>query len=145
MPRQPLLNETQLPTASCIYLAGGMRTGWQDTIKATLADLGHPIIWLDPRASGLTDPAAYTAWDLTAVAKADLVFAFLETENPGGAGLAMECGFAAARNIPYILVDPQERPDSRYYAMCRSASLGNPRTLEEGIAALKSWLAWRSE
>lgn len=74
-----------------VYLAGGMRSNWQDKVKKAFPG----IMFLDPRDHGAKEEAAYTAWDLTGVELADIVFGYIEKDNPNGAGLALEFGYAA--------------------------------------------------
>ena len=52
-----------------IYLAGGMRDGWQDRVRPLL---GSNVV-LDPRSWGSPDPAVYTVRDLQGVREADVV------------------------------------------------------------------------
>lgn len=117
------------------YLAGGMRSGWQDAVMAA----PPAIDWRDPRTHALTDERAYTAWDVTAIIDADLVFAYMEIDNPGGQGLALEIGLAAGLNAAMgaicgektiILVDPGHH---RYLGMARALATTVCATLEEGI------------
>lgn len=84
-----------------VYLAGGMKSGWQDEVIHKVPD----CIFLDPRSHGLIDENQYTRWDLEAIQASNLVFAYLEKTNPGGYALALELGYAKALGKPIILVD----------------------------------------
>lgn len=84
-----------------VYLAGGFKSGWQDTVMAACPG----PTYLDPRAHGLADPTEYTEWDLRAVKTSDLVFAYLEATNPAGHNLAFEVGYAVAHGTPVLFVD----------------------------------------
>lgn len=107
----------RIPT---IYLAGGMRSGWQDAVKAALPS---GVIWLDPRHSGSTSSDIYTAWDLRAVEMADVVLGFMEHTNPNGAGLAVEFGYAfRAGGKKLMYVEEPGFPFSRYFGMVREIS-----------------------
>ncbi len=103
-----------------VYLAGGFRSGWRDTVIAARPD----YIYLNPQQHGLTDPGEYTALDLKAIADSQIIFAYLEADNPGGPNLALEMGFAfglGASSInslkrTIIFVDEKEK----YYSMAKA-------------------------
>jgi hypothetical protein len=126
------------------YLAGGMRSGWQDQVMAALPE----IAWLDPRSHGLTDEAEYTNWDVLAVMRAEIIFAYMEAENPGGHGLALEIGLAAGLNIRRLEGEPQHHTHKtivlidpthhRYLGMARQLSAFVAPTLEAGIAYIRT-------
>lgn len=103
-----------------VYLAGDMKSGWQDTF-ANIVN-GEATL-LDPRSHGLSDPAAYTRWDLDAVAKSDAVVVFMGPHNPSGYGLCVEAGYAHALGIPTFFVDALGNDwRSRYFDMVRQIS-----------------------
>ncbi len=99
-----------------IYLAGGFRTGWQRRVHDRL---GRICEVLDPSLHGLTDPAAYTTWDLEAIKRSDAVLAVMEGTNPGGFALALEIGFAKALGKTVYLVDELIDGRAQYFAMVR--------------------------
>lgn len=137
---KPALSEQRAPGIEgrrTVYLAGGHYSGWQDTVKKQVTGFRY----LDPRSHGISDPASYTAWDLSAIAASQLVFAFLEDDNPGGFGLALEVGYAKGIGKRVILVDEKSlaaktRGDRAYLEMVRAAADDTYETLEEGIARL---------
>jgi len=97
-----------------VYLAGGFYSGWQDRAKKSAPQ--H--IYYDPRHHGCTSEAEYTAWDIARIQESDVVFAYLESTNPGGHNLAFEVGLADGLGIPFVLVQENERFD-RYIGMLR--------------------------
>ncbi len=102
-----------------IYLAGGLRDGWQDKI----APLLQAHVLLDPRTWQTPIPAEYTARDLAAIKTADCVIAYMDAGNPSGFGLSIEVGFARALGIPVIFVDALGAdPRARYFDMLRTMS-----------------------
>lgn len=116
-----------------VYLAGGFRSGWQDTVMNRVRHLA----FFDPRSHGLMDEGAYTAWDLQAIRQSDIVLAFAEASNPGLYALALEVGFAKALGKQIILVE--QHPDearSRYFGMLRACSDVRLASLEEAIDLL---------
>jgi len=109
-----------------VYLAGGMNSHWQDRVKAALPG----VIFIDPREHGLSDEEGYTAWDLAGVERADIVLGFMEADNPGGAGLAVECGWGARAGKVLILVEQDGYAQERYFGMVRA--LAHRRFAGEG-------------
>lgn len=86
-----------------IYLAGGMKSEWQDEVMRLLP--GNTFF--DPRTHGFKKPTNYTIWDLFHIQEADLIFACFETTNPSGFGMTLEIGYAHAMKKPIVLVDEQ--------------------------------------
>lgn len=131
-----------------IYLAGGMKGTWQDRIMAAIPD----AIFIDPRNQPTKSPEDYTAWDLAAVERCDVVFGFMEATNPGGSGLAVEFGWGARAGKHLVFVEEQGYPQHRYFGMVRSLAdcvVSNPdmpqdELLDEGIAHVLAWMAGSS-
>jgi len=84
-----------------IYLAGGMKDGWQDKVAPLL--VGHEL--LDPRSWSTPDPVVYTARDLEAVRKCDCVLVHMSSSNPSGFGLSVELGYAYALGKKIVFCD----------------------------------------
>lgn len=120
-----------------VYLAGGMRSGWQDVVAH---ELQGSVSLIDPRTHGLKDETNYTSWDILGVIHADLVFAYLESDNPSGVGMAFEIGYAKAAGIPIIFVEAPDHPSSRYFGMCRASADFYCKSLSDGIEILNSLL-----
>lgn len=131
-----------------VYLAGGMKSRWQETVIQAV----RGVIFIDPRQHGLSQEADYTAWDLAGVERCDLVFGFMEGDNPGGAGLAVEFGWGARAGKHLILVEAEAYAQKRYFGMVRA--LATQRfsdmtaalpPLELGIRALGQFRdAWKA-
>lgn len=111
-----------------------MHSDWRFVVKEDLGRIRTDIEWLDPMLNGLTEPKDYTAWDLDAIEKSDVLFAFYDDTNPSGFGMNLEIGFAYAKNKVIILVD---ETDNRYMGMARECATSKYKTLEDGIAALR--------
>lgn len=94
-----------------IYLAGGMNSGWQEVI---IERFKTDFIFYNPAKHKLLKPSEYTAWDLHYVKNSDIVFAFMEKENPSGFGLTLEVGYAKALNKTIILVDEKSESDKYF-------------------------------
>jgi nucleoside 2-deoxyribosyltransferase len=114
-----------------IYLAGGFKSGWQNTVFRELSDFEV----LDPSTHNIEDPAAYTEWDLRAVRECDVILANMEESNPGGYALALEVGYAKALGKRIVFVDQIHDPiRKRYFEMIRQTSDRVFSTLADALA-----------
>jgi hypothetical protein len=118
-----------------VYLAGGMRSNWQDRVIEAVPG----AIYVDPRRHNSKDESAYTAWDLQGVERADIVFGYIEKENPSGAGLAVEFGAGYTLSKSLIYVEDPEFPYARYFGMVRAVTGGENTfaSLQKGIERLQ--------
>jgi hypothetical protein len=119
-----------------VYLAGGFRSGWQDRV---LSDISQ-FTFFDPRVHRLKNHQQYTLWDLEALRKSDLVFAYLEATNPGGYALALEVGFAKALGKRIILIDEKSvsgEQHRQHLSMLRAVADVSFETFEDGVNYLK--------
>ena len=116
-----------------IYLAGGMRDGWQDRVRPLL---GSNVV-LDPRSWGSPDPAVYTMRDLQGVREADVVLVHMSSSNPSGFGLSVELGYAYALGKRIVFCD-EIASDWRtgYFGMHREMATVVCRSLEEAAKAI---------
>lgn len=123
---------------SVIYLAGGFRSGWQSKVASVL--VGCQL--LDPSLHGLEAPSDYTAWDLDAIRRSDIVLAYMEAGNPGGFSLALEVGYAKALNKTIYLVEEHATEQrQRYFEMVRQVANMVFPTLDSAIEYLKQKVA----
>ena len=122
----------QLTEIPVVYLAGGMRSNWQDAVKAALPG----FIYLDPRDHHFKEEALYTAWDLAAVRRCDIVLGYIERDNPNGAGLALEFGYAAAQGKALLYVEDPGFPHTRYFGMVRAIADSHFTDMEAALRAL---------
>ena len=120
-----------------IYLAGGMKSGWQEKVKA----IGPEARYLDPCTHGLQDEHQYTAWDLHAIRACDVLLAYFEADNPSGYGLSLEAGYAHALGKTVVLVDEKSAADpttGRRLGMLRTVADVVFTDLDSGIEFLHS-------
>jgi hypothetical protein len=132
-----VIASTNEGTRPVVYLAGGLRTGWQDQIKLEL----RAYKCIDPRDCLSSDPAVYTDWDLEAISRCDVVLAYFESDNPTGYALALEVGYAKALNKKVVLVNERSgvMPEfARAIAMVRAAADVYFTTLRQGTEYLRS-------
>lgn len=103
-----------------IYLAGGMRTDWQDRVIQA-STRGDDEIYFDPRKTGLKKEKDYTNWDLGKIKECHVIFAYLESSNPSGHGMAFECGYGYSLGKVLLFVNENSKFD-RYVGMIRCCS-----------------------
>lgn len=97
-----------------VFLAGGMKGGWQDVVKQAVPG----VIFIDPREHGLHDEMGYTQWDLAGVERCDVVFGYMEADNPGCAGLAVEFGARAGKTL--LRAEQGGYAQQRYFGLVRA-------------------------
>ena len=88
-----------------VYLSGGFKTGWQEDVTKEIQRLRPDAEVADPRNNKFHNPSYYTKWNLTNIADCDIMFAYMEHDNPGIANVAFEIGFAAALGKHVVLVN----------------------------------------
>jgi len=121
-----------------IYLAGGMKSGWQEKVKSVGPAEAR---YLDPCHHYLQDERQYTAWDLYAIRACDVLFVYFEANNPSGYGLSLEVGFAHALSKTIVLVDEKTAADpvtGRRLGMLRTVADVVFTDLDSGIEFLHS-------
>jgi nucleoside 2-deoxyribosyltransferase len=116
-----------------VYLAGGMHSDWREQVKMGVQ---HTVNFFDPCTHGFKSEDAYTFWDIQAIRKSDIVFAYMEPDNPSGVGLAFEIGYAVALGRSVIFVDQSSEETRKYWGMCRAASTVTTTSITEGIHLL---------
>lgn len=121
-----------------VYLSGGLRSNWQDVVIEECKNMS----FLDPRRHGLSEAGQYTVWDLHSVKESDIVFAYMEKDNPSGYGLALEVGYAKALGKTVILADERSGEDesfAKYFRMVQETADYSCPSLREAVAFLKSF------
>jgi hypothetical protein len=98
-----------------VYLAGGMKSSWQQKIINSCNGLNFEFI--NPQQHGLDIPSQYTHWDLFGVKNCDILFGYMEEINPSGFGLSAEIGYAKAQGKLIILADEKSPRDERFKRM----------------------------
>ena len=119
-----------------------MHTDWQDVVRLHGPRL---LDYRDPKSHGLTEEKEYTKWDLDNLTESDIVFAYLESENPSGAGLALEIGYAYAQRKYIIFVCRRDHPYYSNFGMARSCANKVFHTLEDGVQYLRTFKNIRAE
>jgi nucleoside 2-deoxyribosyltransferase len=127
-----------------IYLAGGMRTNWQDKVFDAL---DPKLVWIfDPRTKGqISDKKMsleeYSTWDLHHIKQCDIVFGFMERTNPSGIGMAVELGYAfgIGKTVILVLEENNEHQLDRYIQFMKKTAHVTFNNLEEGVNFLKTF------
>lgn len=123
-----------------VYLAGGMRSGWQEIVKQQMPHLD----FFDPRDKELDDTwnlDKFGSWDLAHIRRCDVVFAYMEKTNPSGVGMACEMGYAYGLGKTVILcleLDNEHQKD-RYLGFMRKVSQIVFDNFEEALDYLKTF------
>jgi len=120
-----------------VYLAGGMKSAWQDEIKNRFK---NKFIFYNPKDHQLVDSTLFNTWDLHYVKKSDIIFAYLEKGNPSGFGLTLEIGYAAALKKTIILVDEKSTTDESFanrFRIVRESVKNIFEDLESGLNFLE--------
>jgi hypothetical protein len=96
-----------------VFLSGGMNeSNWQQEVINIVGQDGY--IYFNPREHLLSNANEYTMWDLFYVKNCDVLFAYMQKENPSGFGLTLEIGYAAALGKQIILVDEKSSFDEKF-------------------------------
>lgn len=123
-----------------IYLAGGMNeSNWQKTVIESVK-LDN-IVFFNPREHGLIESREYTLWDILYLKKSDIVFAYMEKDNPSGLGLSLEIGYARALDKTIILIDEKSIADNKFaqrFKIVRECTTVTYNSLEDGINFLNN-------
>lgn len=122
-----------------IYLAGGIRSNWQEkVISNVIADFFNPRTKEIERKMVLTE---FGTWDLHYIKQCDIVFGFMEKDNPSGIGMSVELGYAKGLGKTVILVlekENQHIKDKYLEFMTKVADVVYDN-LDEGVEFLKTF------
>lgn len=123
-----------------IYLAGGFRGDWHEYI---IEKLGETFTIFNPKRHQLESVNMYTAWDLYHVDKCDILFGYMTEDNPSGYGLALEIGYAKAKNKLIILIDERSKKDAnfkKYFSICHESSNLIFQNVDDAIIYLQQFI-----
>ena len=98
------------------------------------------FVFYNPREHSLTNSEEYTFWDLFYVKQSDILFAYMQNDNPSGIGLTLEVGYARAMDKSIILIDERSQNDKIFasrFQIVRESSTIVFDNLDDGISFLK--------
>ena len=134
-----------------VYLAGGMKSGWQDKVMAALEDLRVEgvVTFFDPRTNP-KEPEKYRPMDKESWENADIVFGYAESSNPALFAMCIELTGGYYNKARTIFVDDlkpenletsekieEEKKRKRYLSFIETVSHKKATSLPEGISILK--------
>lgn len=123
-----------------VFLSGGMNeSNWQQEVINSVGN--DKYIYFNPREHLLSKSNEYTMWDLFYVKNCDVVFAYMQRNNPSGIGLTLEIGYAAALGKQIILIDEKSSFDEHFeqkFKIVRESSSIVFESLLDGIKFLKN-------
>ncbi len=126
-----------------IYLSGGINSSnWQQKVVEEVSKTGENFVFYNPREHNLLHSREYTIWDLYYIKNCDIMFAYMQLNNPSGYGLTLEIGYASALGKPIILVDERSLHDDefkKFFDIVRESSSIIFDNLYEGIEFLKNF------
>jgi len=120
-----------------IYLAGGIKSNWQQKIVNSIdAEFFNPRTKEVDRTLTLTE---FGTWDLHFIKQCDIVFAYMEKNNPSGIGMAVEMGYAKGLGKTVILcLEPDnEFIKAGYLQFMKKVSDVVYENIDEAIAHLQ--------
>jgi len=120
-----------------VYLAGGMRSGWQNLVKSQTN-----LSFFDPRNKETNTALSINeigTCDLFYIQQSDIVLAYMEATNPSGIGLAAEMGYAKGLGKTVILcIEPNNHHiKDKYLDFLHNVSHVVYTNLDDGISFLK--------
>jgi nucleoside 2-deoxyribosyltransferase len=115
-----------------VYLAGGLNSNWQDAVIAACPGMEFE----NPRDNGTERLEEYGPLDFHRIKRSELVFAYLEADNPSGWGLATEVGYAYGLGKTVILVNEKADEAVRFISTAAHVTFGS---LDEGVAFLREF------
>lgn len=114
-------------------------SNWQQEVIDKLGM--SQFIFYNPREHKLVDSKEYTVCDLFYVESSDIIFAYMEKDNPSGFGLTLEIGYASALGKTIILVDEKSIIDEVFaekFSIVRETASIVFSNLESGINYLRN-------
>lgn len=124
-----------------VYLAGGFHSDWRKEVRIkTEQFLGESLFdFISPEAKPDKHYSEYATWDIHWLKQADIVFAYLDKNNPSGYGTAAELGYAKALNKTVIFVLEPGHEKDKYLQFLKQFADMVFTTLEEGMEFLKTF------
>lgn len=121
-----------------VYLAGGMHSEWRHDVKQL-----EGFKFFDPM--GYNDSLyEYGRRDLLAVKECDILFLYIDKDNPSGYGACVEAGYAKALGKTVISVLDRKHPKHDYIQFVGIVSDVVYYDLDKAIDYLATLDIWKS-
>lgn len=123
--------------AQKIYLAGGIRSNWQEKVTSSVdAEFYNPRTKEVDKVLTLKE---FGTWDLHHIKKCEIVFAYMERTNPSGIGMSVEMGYAKAlgKTVILCLEEGNERIKDGYLQFMKKVADITFTDIDEAINYLK--------
>lgn len=117
-----------------VFLSGDTRTDWQSTIMDRFPD--HTFF--DPRTLSNKTYKEMAETELNWINQSDIVFAYLNKENPYGFGTCFEIGYSVAQKKTIVYVDEKQVSSSQWIAEHPVRAVSK---LDDGISCLSELLS----
>jgi nucleoside 2-deoxyribosyltransferase len=127
-----------------VYLAGGFKSDWANKVKKS-SDF---FKWINPKEKEFSNGERivmnvdeYGKWDLHFIKSCDIIFVYVERNNPSCIGLCCEAGYAKGlgKTVITVLEKNHETIKDGYLSFITQVSDIVFDTLEDGIKYLKSF------
>lgn len=117
-----------------IFLSGGTHGNWHDVVKGRFT--GH--IFFDPRSLSHLDMETIARTERQWLDECDVLFFYLEADNPSGLGSAFEVGYCVANSRPVVFVDEKRNTHTEWLGIhCDRTA----HSLDDGIDILREFIA----
>lgn len=116
-----------------------MKSDWHETV---IEKCGDDFVFFNPKKHLLDEGDEYTVWDLHHVRQCDILFVYLEQDNPSGIGLSLEMGLAIGLAKTVIFVDEKSGLSEEYHSrfkILRNAASITLNNINDGITLLQSF------
>ena len=127
-----------------VYLAGGFKSNWAMGVQESINNLNfiNPLVkeYKNGRRVAM-NVNEYGKWDLHFIKHSDIVFVYIERDNPSCIGLACEAGYAKGlgKTVITVLEPAHETIKDRYLSFITQVSDIVFDTLDAGVEYLKSF------
>ena len=127
-----------------VYLAGGFKSDWANNVRKC-SDKVHFINPKDKEFKNgeriVMNVNEYGKWDLHYIRNADILFVYVERNNPSCIGLCCEAGYAKGlgKTVITVLEPNHETIKDNYLSFITQVSDIVFTNLEDGIEYLKSF------
>ena len=120
-----------------VYLAGGMHDNWRDKVIDATKDLNFEFF--SPGKHGLIHFDEYSTWDIHFIKQCDIVFVYMDKNNPSGYGLMLEIGYASALNKTIVFICEHLGGREKYFEIAEHLCDVRFLNLDMGIKFLQSF------